>query len=107
MFLSCAGPACASPALLYSAKPIPKLQSLTTVKNSSHRVRFLNYFKQETDILSVSCTFLPRFSTFLLHSVSSTNIISTIVVTSAIPTVPSPFTSAAARLSPVPSPPRI
>ena len=39
--------------LTHFAKPMPKHQSLTTVKNFGHRVRFLAKFKLKTDKMSV------------------------------------------------------
>ena len=46
---------------LIEAKPVPRGQSLSTVKNLSQRVRFFTKIKQKTDILSVFCYFRGIF----------------------------------------------
>ena len=53
MFLVHSCGACALRSLPYSANPVPMPESIITVKNQRHRVRFLNKIKSKTDILSV------------------------------------------------------
>jgi hypothetical protein len=53
LFLVFARGACALRSLPYLANWVPMAESITTVKNQRHGVRFLNKIKPKTDILSV------------------------------------------------------